>query len=158
MTGLGRCGMQYYSAIKKEWNNAICSNMDGTRDSHPEWTKSEWSKSDMVSYQIPYDIIYIWSLTYGTKETLHRKENHGLEEQSCGCQEGSRGYGRDWELGVNRCRMLPSGWISNGILLCSTGNSCLVIYDGTCNMRKKECIYKYNWVTMLYSRKKYTHK
>ena len=28
--------MEYYSAIKKEHNNAICSNMDGTRDSHTE--------------------------------------------------------------------------------------------------------------------------
>ena len=26
--------MEYYSAIKKEWNNAICSNMDATRDCH----------------------------------------------------------------------------------------------------------------------------
>ena len=26
--------MEYYSAIKKEQNNAICSNMDATRDSH----------------------------------------------------------------------------------------------------------------------------
>ena len=26
--------MEYYSAIKKEHNNAICSSMDGTRDSH----------------------------------------------------------------------------------------------------------------------------
>ena len=37
--------------------------------------------------------------------------------------EGVGGSGRDWELGVNRCRMLPSGWISKGILLCGTGNS-----------------------------------
>jgi len=28
--------MEYYSATKKEQNSAICSNMDGTRDSHPE--------------------------------------------------------------------------------------------------------------------------
>ena len=26
--------MEYYSAIKKERNNAICSNMDGPRDHH----------------------------------------------------------------------------------------------------------------------------
>ena len=26
--------MEYYSAIKKEQNNAICSNMDGPRDGH----------------------------------------------------------------------------------------------------------------------------
>ena len=25
-----------------------------------------------------YDIVYIWSLIYGTKEPFHRKENHGL--------------------------------------------------------------------------------
>ena len=28
--------MEYYSAIKKERHNAICSNMDGTRDAHTE--------------------------------------------------------------------------------------------------------------------------
>ena len=32
------------------------------------------------------------------------------------------GHGVDWELGVNRCRLLPLEWISNEILLCSTGN------------------------------------
>ena len=26
---------------KKEQNNAICSNMDGPRDCHTEWSKSE---------------------------------------------------------------------------------------------------------------------
>ena len=29
--------MEYYSAIKKEWNNTICSNMDGPRDYHTKW-------------------------------------------------------------------------------------------------------------------------
>ena len=33
--------MEYYSAIKKEQNNAICSNMDSARDSHTKWNKSE---------------------------------------------------------------------------------------------------------------------
>ena len=37
---------------KKEQNNAICSNMDGTRDSH---TKSEGER------QISYDITYLES-------------------------------------------------------------------------------------------------
>ena len=59
---------------KKEQNNAICSNVDGIRDSHTEWSKSERER------QIPYDIAYIWNLIYGTKETYHRKENHGLGE------------------------------------------------------------------------------
>ena len=60
-----------------------------------------------------------------------------------------RGKGREWEgLGAwgNRCRMLPSGWISNEILLSSTGNSFLVNYDGTCNVRKNN-VYMYVCVT-----------
>ena len=36
--------MDYYSAIKKEWNNAMCSNMDGPRDYHTKRSKSERDK------------------------------------------------------------------------------------------------------------------
>ena len=57
---------------KKEQNNAICSNMNGTRDSHTKWSKSERER------QIPYDITCIWNLIYGTNEPFHRKENHPL--------------------------------------------------------------------------------
>ena len=46
--------MEYYSAIKKEQNNAICSDMDGLRDCH-----TEWSKSDKDKY---HDIAYMWNL------------------------------------------------------------------------------------------------
>ena len=35
---------------QKEQNNAMCSNMDGTRDSRTEWSKSERER------EIPYDI------------------------------------------------------------------------------------------------------
>ena len=41
--------MDYHSAIKKEQNNAICSNMDGPRDYHTEWSKSD------TEGQISYD-------------------------------------------------------------------------------------------------------
>ena len=33
--------MKYYSAIKNEWNNAMFSNMDGTRDYHTKWSKPD---------------------------------------------------------------------------------------------------------------------
>ena len=33
--------MEYYSAIKKEWNNAICHNMDGPRDYHTKWSRTK---------------------------------------------------------------------------------------------------------------------
>ena len=48
--------------------------MDGTRDSHIEWSKSERER------QIPYDITYIWTLIYDINEPFHRKENQGLGE------------------------------------------------------------------------------
>ena len=35
--------MKYYAAIKK-WNNVICSIMDGLRDCHTDWNKSEKDK------------------------------------------------------------------------------------------------------------------
>ena len=60
--------MEYYSAIKKEWDNAICSNMDGPRDYHTKWSKSERER------QIPYDITYMWNLKYDTNELIYETE------------------------------------------------------------------------------------
>ena len=34
---------------KKEWNHAICANIDGTRDYQIEWSKSEKEKYYMIS-------------------------------------------------------------------------------------------------------------
>ena len=38
------------------------------------------------------------------------------EEQTCGCQEGGGESGRDWEFGVNRCKVLHLEWIGSEIL------------------------------------------
>ena len=75
---------------------------------------AEWPKKEKK--------YHIWNLIYSTHEPFPRKETHGLGEETCGCQGGVGGSGADWELGVNRCRLLPLEWISNEILLCSTGN------------------------------------
>ena len=49
--------MEYYSAIKKEQNCAICRDMDGSRDCrHTEWCKSEKEK------QTSYINAYMWNL------------------------------------------------------------------------------------------------
>ena len=53
---------------------------------------------------------------------LSMEKTHGLGEQTCGCQEGGRGNGMDWESVVNRYKLLPLEWICNAILLYSTGN------------------------------------
>ena len=91
---------------------------------------------------------------------MNRKENHGHGEQTCGCQGGGGGSRMDWEFGINRCKLLPLEWISNEILLYSTGSyiqSLLMEHD---NVRKKNvCIYicMCDWVTLLYRRKLTEH-
>ena len=42
----------------------------------------------------------------------------------------------DWELGVNRCRLLPLEWISNEILLYSNGNHVWSLMMKHNNVRK----------------------
>ena len=33
--------MEYYSAVKKDWNNAISSNLNESRDYHPKWSQTK---------------------------------------------------------------------------------------------------------------------
>ena len=47
--------MEYYSAIKKKQNRVICSEVDGPRVCHTEWSESEREK------QIPYANAYVWN-------------------------------------------------------------------------------------------------
>ena len=53
---------------KKEWNNAMYSNMDTTKDYHTKWSKSERER------QILYDITYRRNLKYGTNEPICKAE------------------------------------------------------------------------------------
>ena len=71
--------------------------------------------------------------------TSEKKHSHRHEEQTCGCQQGRGGSGMDWEFGVSRCKLLPLEWVSNEILLYSTGKyiqSLVMEYDGG-NMKKR---------------------
>ena len=54
---------------KNEQNNAICSNMDGPRDCHTEWSESDRDR------QISYYTIYVWNLKKkGTNELICKTE------------------------------------------------------------------------------------
>ena len=53
--------------------------------------------------------------------STEKKKNHGHGEQIYVCQ-GVGGSGMDWEFGVSRYKLLYLEWISNEILLHSTGN------------------------------------
>ena len=71
--------VEYYSAIKKEWNNAICSNMDGPRYCDPKWSK-------LAKY---HDTTYMWTLKYDTNELTkqtyrHSKQTYGYQREKMG--------------------------------------------------------------------------
>ena len=48
---------------KKEWNNAICSNMDRPRNYHTKCQR-----------QIVYDIAYVWNLKSSTNDPVYKAE------------------------------------------------------------------------------------
>ena len=59
--------MEYYSATKKEWNNVICSNMDGPRDYHTKYDR-QWKMNIMYH-------LYVGSLKKDTNELICRTES-----------------------------------------------------------------------------------
>ena len=81
--------LEYYSTIKKEWNLAICNNMDGPRG------YSHWNVRER---QILYDITYMWNLKNKTNE--HNRNSHRYREQTDGCQ---RGWG-EWRREVREIK------------------------------------------------------
>ena len=65
--------------------------------------------------------------------SAEQNQTHGHRGQTCGCQGGGGRSRRDWEVGVSRCKLLHLEWISNEILLYSTGNyikSFVMEHDG----------------------------
>ena len=103
---------------KKEGNNAICSNMDATRDYHTKWSKSERER------QIPYDITYNVESKIWHKWTYLQNRNRLIDrENRLVVAKGEEvGRGMEWEAGVSRCKLLCIEWINNKVLLCRTEN------------------------------------
>ena len=73
--------MEYYSAVKIEWNNAICSNTDGPRSYHTKWSKSDGER------QISYDITHMWNLILKMIQTnlfTKQKQTYRYQKQTYG--------------------------------------------------------------------------
>ena len=69
---------------KKEWNDAICKNMNGPRDDQTKWSKSDKDK---------YDIAYTQNLKKknDTNELIYKqKQIHRLQKQIYSYQRGNR--------------------------------------------------------------------
>ena len=140
--------MEYYSAIKKKQTNVICSNMDGIRDSHTD----EVSQKEKDKYHLISLIFGIYNMAQMILSTEQKKIMDMVRRLVVTRREGG-GSGMDGEYGVGRYKLLYLEWISNGILLCSTGNyvqSPGVEHDG--RQYKKKDVYMYDWVTMLWHR------
>ena len=142
--------MEYYSTIKKNKIMPFAAT----------WMKlqililSEVSQKEKDTYHM---ISLISGIQYSVNEPFHRKENHGLGEQICGCQRGGGGSGMDGALGVNRCRLLPLEWISSEILLCRLGTMSGHLWWSMIMWEKRMYTCMCNWVAMLYSRKLTEH-
>ena len=72
---------ELYSAKIEEWNNAICSNMDGPRDYH-----TKWNKSDKDKYMIPLVCGMIQTNLFSKHKQTHRcwKQAYGYERGKVG--------------------------------------------------------------------------
>ena len=64
----------------KEWNNAICSNMDGSTDYHTKKSKSDKER------QIACDITYMWNLKKKMRQVniciKQKRRAHKLRKQT----------------------------------------------------------------------------
>ena len=81
-----------------------------------------------------------------TQMNLSMKQKQTHREQTCGWQGLGGGEGwMDWEFGISRCKLLYTEWLSNKVLLYSTGNYIqypVINHNG--KKYEKEGIYMYN--------------
>ena len=72
---------------------------------------------------IPYYSTYMWNLKYDTNEAIYGKDTESqIQRTDCDYQQGGVWGREEWEVGVNRYKLLHIELINNKVLLCSTGN------------------------------------
>ena len=92
---------------KKEWDNAISSNMDEPGDYHTKWsnrkimTNTVWYHLHVES-KIWCKLTYLWN-----RNRLWGIENRLAVAKGEGC-EGEM----DWEFGISRSKLLYIGWVN----------------------------------------------
>ena len=87
------------------------------------WEKQDLDNSSQEVTQLPYNTTYMWSLKYGKNEVIY-KTNRLTQRTDLWLSSGrvGGGSGTDSEFGVSKCVILHLEWISNDVLLYSTGN------------------------------------
>ena len=111
---------------KKEWHITICSNMDGLRDYHTEWNKSDRER------QILYDITFMWNFKKMIQMNLFTKQKpcHKLQKKLTGASlvaqwlgiclpmQGTRVWALVWEDPTCRGATRP---VSHNCWACASG-------------------------------------
>ena len=148
-----------YNWILLTLKNAICSNMDATRDCDTKWSKSERERQ-------VYSITDMWNKIWHKWTCLQNRNRLIDVENRVVVAKGEGGRERDG-LGVCRCKLLHIEWINNKVLMYIRGNyiEYLVLnHNGNTHTHThiyifiyiyiyiKDCLCVCNWVTMLYSR------
>ena len=86
--------VRIYSGVsfshKKEWNNAICSTLGGSRDYHTKWRKSEKDKY--------HDRAYTWNQTKWCKWTFLQNRNRLVDTENK--FKVTKGEGEDRDKGI----------------------------------------------------------
>ena len=73
--------------------------------------------------QIPHNVSFVWNLNYGTNEPIYETETDPQTRRADLWLPSIGGRsGIDGEFGFIRCKTLHLEWISNEVLLHSTGN------------------------------------
>ena len=108
--------MKDYSAIKKEWNDAMCSNMDRPGDYYPKWSKSDRER------QI-YNISYMQNQKKMVQTYLQIGNRFTDLENKLTVTKWERWERVNWGFGIDMCTLIYIKQITNKILLYSTGNS-----------------------------------
>ena len=87
---------------QKQWNNAICGNMDELGDYHTKWSKSDRER------QISYDIAYMWNLKKMIQMNLFtkQKQTHRLREGTYGYWGKGLQGGIDWDFRIDMYTLL----------------------------------------------------
>ena len=102
-------------SLKKEWNWVICRDVDGHRDCHTQWSKSEREK------QILYINAYMWNLEklYRWTGLQGRNRDTDVENKRMdtkGRKQGGGG-GMNWEIGIDVYTLICIKYITNKNLL-----------------------------------------
>ena len=83
-------------SLKKNWNKAIFSNIDGPGDYHTKWSKTEEDKYDPTS---------MGNLKYDTNEPTYETES-GTQRIDRWLPRGWGGKGMDVQFGVRRWKLV----------------------------------------------------